>query len=85
MIRSRCEEIGRDPASLTVSVHVWWEQLAASGSERADLLAAYRELGISRVIGMIRESVDSDEALASFADDARSGGAELEDSLAIGA
>ncbi len=85
VIHSRCDEIGRDPASLTVSVHVWWDQLSATGRERADLLGAYRELGISRVIGMIRESVDSDEALASYADDARAGGAELEDSLAIGA
>jgi len=85
VVRSRCEEIGRDPATLTVSVHVWWEQLSAAGRQRADLLAAYRELGVSRVIGMIRESVDSDEALASYAADARSSGAELEDSHAIGA
>jgi len=85
VVRSRCEELGRDPATLSVSVHVWWEQLSAAGSARVDLLAAYRELGISRVIGMIRESVDSDQALASFADDARHSGAELDESHALGA
>ena len=84
LIRSRCEEIGRDPASLTVSVHVWWESLTEPGTERADIVAAYRELGVSRLIGMIRDSTESDEALATWADDCRAGGAELEPSSAIG-
>jgi len=84
-IRSRCEEISRDPASLTVSAHVWWEQLEAqTGAQRADMVAAYRELGISRIIGLIRSSTDSDEALASWAEDARAGGAQLDDSVALG-
>jgi hypothetical protein len=34
---------------------------------------------------MIRNSTDSDEALAAWAEDCRSGGAELEASTAIGA
>ena len=84
-IRARCEEIGRDPATLTVSTHVWWEQLEAqAGARRADMVAAFGELGVSRIIGMIRSSVDSDEALASWAEDARAGGAELDDSVALG-
>jgi F420-dependent oxidoreductase-like protein len=76
-IRARCAEIGRDPASLSVSVHVWWEQLVETGAARSDLLARYRELGISRVIGLVRETADSDEALAVWADDCRAAGAEL--------
>ena len=28
IIRSRCEEIGRDPASLRISVHLWWGRAA---------------------------------------------------------
>ncbi|HEY5519420.1 MAG TPA: TIGR03560 family F420-dependent LLM class oxidoreductase [Candidatus Limnocylindrales bacterium] len=84
-IRTRCEEIGRDPATLAVSVHVWWEQLEAqAGAPRADLVAAYRELGVSRIIGLVRSSADSDEALARWAEDARAGGAELEESVALG-
>jgi len=85
VIQSRCEEIGRDPRSLSVSVHVWWEQLSATGQQRIDMLGDYAEVGLSRVIGMIRESVDSDDALAHFADDARAAGAELEQSTALGA
>ena len=64
VIQSRCEEIGRDPRSLSVSIHVWWEQLTTPGQQRVDMLGDYAELGLSRVIGMVRESVDSDDALA---------------------
>jgi F420-dependent oxidoreductase-like protein len=85
VIRQRCEEIDRDPATLRVSVHAWWEHLSARGEQRVELLGRYAELGVSRVIGMIREAVDSDEALADFADDARAAGAEMADSTAIGA
>ncbi len=84
-IAARCEEIGRDPATLSVSVHVWWGSLSESGQSRVDMLGEYSRLGLSRVIGMIRESVDSDDALAHFADDARAAGAELEQSTALGA
>ena len=76
-IRSRCEEIGRDPGSLAVSVHIWWEQAATSGSERVERLAAYRELGISRVQMLVRDSVDDDGALDAFAADCRGAGVEL--------
>jgi F420-dependent oxidoreductase-like protein len=79
IIRARCEEIGRDPASLAVSVHVWHEDLAATGQQRIDLVGAYRELGVSRLIGMVRAAVDSDDALVALAADARSGGAIIED------
>jgi len=85
VIRARCEEIGRDPDSLSVSIHVWWESLSATGQQRVDMLGAYTSQGISRVIGMIRESVESDDALAQWADDARAAGADLEPSTALGA
>ncbi len=85
VVASRCEEIGRDPETLSVSVHVWHEQLREGGQQRVDLLGAYSRLGLSRVIGMIRESVDSDDALALFAEDARAAGAALEPSTALGA
>jgi alkanesulfonate monooxygenase SsuD/methylene tetrahydromethanopterin reductase-like flavin-dependent oxidoreductase (luciferase family) len=85
VIRGRCEEIGRDPASLTVSVHVWWESLTEAGEGRAEMVAAYRDLGVSRLICMIRDSAQSDDALAAWADDCRAGGAEVGPSTAIGA
>jgi F420-dependent oxidoreductase-like protein len=77
VIRARCEEIGRDPGSLALSVHIWWEQLSQTGAPRSEMVAEYRELGVSRVIGLVREVTDSDEALEHWAQDARAGGAEL--------
>ncbi len=77
VVRARCEEIGRDPTTLPVSVHIWHEQLGPAGSVRQDQLVAYREAGISRVQTLLPGSATSDEALASFAADARASGAEL--------
>ncbi len=77
VIRSRCEEIGRDPATLPISVHVWTERLVATGAARVDLLGAYREAGIRRIQAFIRASAETDEALEAFASDARASGAEL--------
>jgi F420-dependent oxidoreductase-like protein len=75
LIRQRCEEIGRDPASLVVSVHAW--DLAAVGRQRVDRIAAYAELGLSRIMAFLDDSATSDEALDSLAEDARTAGAEL--------
>jgi F420-dependent oxidoreductase-like protein len=77
VIRSRCEEIGRDPATLPVSVHIWRELLAPAGAARVDQLAAYREVGASRVMTILDESTTSDGALEALAADARAAGLEL--------
>jgi len=78
-IRARCEEIGRDPDSLSVSVHVWWgtPEWSDAGEARRELLAAYDELGVSRVIGLLQASADSDNALDALATDARAADVEL--------
>jgi F420-dependent oxidoreductase-like protein len=80
-IRARCEEIGRDPESLAVSVHAWsgtpaWRE---AGSPRQQLLADYAGIGVSRVIGLLQSSAESDEAVEDLAKDARAAGAELVD------
>jgi F420-dependent oxidoreductase-like protein len=79
-IRARCEEIGRDPDSLSVSVHVGWgmDGWREPGAARRRLLAEYAELGISRVIGLERGSAASDAALDRLAEDAAAAGVELE-------
>ena len=77
VIRSRCEEIGRDPATLKISVHLWRESIADPGAARVERLAAYRELGVSRVMGLIHASATTDEALMSLAEDARAAGVEF--------
>jgi F420-dependent oxidoreductase-like protein len=77
VIRSRCEEVGRDPATLALSVHVWKATFGVAGAARVDRLAAYRELGVSRVMGLDDTCATTDEALESLAVDARKAGVEL--------
>ena len=77
VIRSRCDDIDRDPATLRLSVHLWGEQLTRTGVPRVDLLAGYRELGVSRVMGLDKAIARTDEALESLAEDARDAGVEL--------
>jgi len=78
-IRARCDEIDRDPGSLAVSVHVWWgtAEWRMAGVARQELLAAYADAGVSRVIGLLQESADTDDALDALAADARAAGVEL--------
>jgi alkanesulfonate monooxygenase SsuD/methylene tetrahydromethanopterin reductase-like flavin-dependent oxidoreductase (luciferase family) len=50
-IRDRCEEIGRDPSSLKVSVYLWGPAAdVRPGSERVDRLLEYAETGIDLAI-----------------------------------
>jgi F420-dependent oxidoreductase-like protein len=76
-IRSRCEEIDRDPESLRLSVHMWWEHGNTPGDERVERISAYRDLGVDRIQCLIRDAVDSDEPLDAFAEDCRAAGVEL--------
>jgi F420-dependent oxidoreductase-like protein len=78
-IHARCEEIGRDPESLAVSVHAWWgmSDWRSAGSARQQLFADYAGVGVSRVIGLLPDSADSDDALEALAADARAAGVEL--------
>ncbi len=76
-IRARCEEIGRDPATLRLSVNIWPWRLGHEGRPRVELLAAYREVGLDRAMTFIPATADRDDALESFARDAREAGAEL--------
>jgi F420-dependent oxidoreductase-like protein len=74
VIRGRCEEIGRDPATLRVSVHVWGAEFASGGQGRVDRLARFAELGVHRVMGLDRATTTSDEALPALREDARAAG-----------
>lgn len=76
VIRQRCEEIGRDPASLPVSVHIWWRHFEDAPS-RAELLAAYREAGVSRVQVLNRDTARDPGAMEAFRDDVLAAGASL--------
>lgn len=80
IIRARCEEIERDPASLRVSVHTWYESpgVSSPGQQRVDLFAAYRQLGVHRVQSYVDGFADGLEALESFAADVVAAGATLD-------
>jgi F420-dependent oxidoreductase-like protein len=77
VIAERCEEVGRDPATLRVSVHIWWSSFEEAPS-RADHLAAYKDAGASRVMTLVRAAARDPEAIARFREDALEAGAELE-------
>lgn len=77
VIASRCEEIGRDPATLPISVHLWAGAISDGGRERVERLATYRDLGVSRVMGLVRQAALSDDAIESLVEDARDAGLDL--------
>lgn len=80
IIAARCEEIGRDPATLKVSEHTSQERpvFKSPGSEQADAYAAYRELGVYRIQSFLHELAAGDEAIYAFEEDLRAAGAEFE-------
>jgi F420-dependent oxidoreductase-like protein len=77
VVRERCDEVGRDPDSLRISVHLWGETVEGDGEARTRRLAAYRELGVSRVIAQLHASATDLAVLTRFRDDAFAAGAEL--------
>jgi alkanesulfonate monooxygenase SsuD/methylene tetrahydromethanopterin reductase-like flavin-dependent oxidoreductase (luciferase family) len=76
-VRERCEEVGRDPSTLRISVHLWGPVVEDDGDVRTERLAAYRDLGVSRVIAQLHASVADLEVLDRFRADALAAGAEL--------
>ena len=70
IIASRCEELGRDPATLRVSVHLWGTPAdVAPGRERRDRLRAYEALGLSRTILQGFAGVRDERLLDGIAED----------------
>jgi F420-dependent oxidoreductase-like protein len=75
VIAERCAEIGRDPATLSVSVHIWGEAGdVRPGEERRQRLRDYASLGLSRAILQGFAAVRDEHALDSV----------VEDGLAVG-
>jgi alkanesulfonate monooxygenase SsuD/methylene tetrahydromethanopterin reductase-like flavin-dependent oxidoreductase (luciferase family) len=75
VLAQRCHEIGRDPATLRLSVHIWWQSLESEDQE--GLLRAYAHAGVDRVMALVRPSASDDAALERFRDHARAAGARL--------
>lgn len=74
IIRSRCEEIGRDPDTLAISA---LGSLDGPPAERVERLIAYRELGLVRIDRIDRRNAVSDEPLLEYVEELRAAGVEL--------
>jgi len=77
VIASRCEELGRDPATLRLSVNVGREETVREGDVRVDLLRRYADAGVDRVMTLLTASADDDAALERFAEDCVAAGCEI--------
>jgi F420-dependent oxidoreductase-like protein len=78
VIDARCGEIGRDPATLRVSVNIGRAQSSIEGAVRVDLLRRYVEAGVDRVMTLLTASAADDGALERFAEDCVAAGCGLE-------
>jgi F420-dependent oxidoreductase-like protein len=82
IIAERCQEIGRDPASLAVSIHVWGAADAPAGSARRERLLEYAELGLARAVVQGFAGVKDPAALEVLIEDCA--GAGLLEGVAVG-
>jgi len=69
VIRQRCEEVGRDPTTLRVSVHVWGRPSTSAGPERRARLREYADLGLSRTILQGFGAIGDPHLIESIAED----------------
>jgi F420-dependent oxidoreductase-like protein len=77
VIRERCEEIDRDPATLKVSLYVGDDDIRAVGQERVDTLGAFDRLGLSRLVCFPGRWDPTLEGQERFAEDCRAAGVDL--------
>ncbi len=77
VIRARCEEIGRDPATLRLSVYCRDEDVREPGGARVDLIGRYAEVGLARLVAFPTRWSPTEEAQAGLAEDCRAAGVEL--------
>ncbi len=78
VIESRCDEVGRSPRTLRLSVNIGRPHSEPEGRPRVDLLRAYAEAGVDRVMTLLRASAADEGALERFADDCARAGCELD-------
>ena len=77
-VRDMCEAAGRDPDTLRFSVYTLDEDYTDAGQARVDLMGAWLDTGIDRVVCFPTKFDPSLEAQSSFADDARAAGVTLD-------
>ncbi len=75
--RQRCEELGRDPSSLRVSLYSRDDDIREAGQARVDFLGALQDLGLSRVVCFPGRWSPETETQVRFAEDCRAAGLEM--------
>ena len=78
IIRQRCEEEDRDPATLRVSLYTRDQDVREPGQERVDFLGALAALGLDRVVCFPTRWDPTAEAQALFAEDCVAAGLSLD-------
>jgi F420-dependent oxidoreductase-like protein len=74
IIRQRCEEESRDPATLRLSIYTRDEDFQERGQARVDLLGRFADLGLDRIIVFPTKWVPDADAQTEFAEDCRAAG-----------
>jgi F420-dependent oxidoreductase-like protein len=82
IIRERCEEVGRDPATLRISLYSRDQDVRTPGPARVEFIGRLRELGLSRLVAFPTRYGPTVETQAAFAEDCRAAGIELAPPLA---
>jgi F420-dependent oxidoreductase-like protein len=82
-VRQRCEEEGRDPATLRFSLYARDEEMRDAGRARIDLIARLRDIGLDRVVAFPTRWSPTAEAQAAFAHDVRAAGVELASGVSV--
>ena len=77
LIRQRCEEEGRDPDSLRVSLYTRDQDVRDAGAQRADFLGRLAAIGLDRVVCFPTRYGADIETQARFAEDCLAAGLEL--------
>ena len=77
-VRSRCEQEGRDPATLRFSIYAVDEDMRHGGQARVDLLGAYDAIGLDRLVCFPTRWEPTTDAQARLASDCRLAGLTLD-------
>jgi F420-dependent oxidoreductase-like protein len=85
LARQRCEEIGRDPATLRLSLYCTDEDSKTLGQRRVDFIGRCAQIGLDRLIAFPTIETPTRETQARYAEDCRAAGVELAGTAASGA
>ena len=77
VVRQRCEEEGRDPATLRISLYCSDRDVRPVGQARVDRIGEFAALGLDRLVAFPSRWDTSEAGLARFAEDVRAAGVGL--------